>query len=120
MATAPTKTDAGLVARLQERDRAAWDELYREYEERLSRFAYRLTGNEHDAADLVVGVGEVGGVDVGLADVELLRVIRQRVPRGDVFRPGGELGVLRDHPELLLIGEDRVAQHSIGHELRVT
>jgi len=53
MATAPTKTDAGLVARLQGRDRAAWDELYREYEERLSRFAYRLTGNEHDAADLV-------------------------------------------------------------------
>jgi RNA polymerase sigma-70 factor (ECF subfamily) len=53
MAAAPTKTDAGLVARLQERDRAAWDELYREYEERLFRFAYRLTGNEHDAADLV-------------------------------------------------------------------
>jgi RNA polymerase sigma-70 factor, ECF subfamily len=45
MATAPTKTDAALVARLQE--------LYREYENRLSRFAYRLTGNEHDAADLV-------------------------------------------------------------------
>lgn len=53
MAIADTKADAGLVARLQERDRAAWDELYREYEQRLSRFAYRLTGNEHDAADLV-------------------------------------------------------------------
>jgi RNA polymerase sigma factor (sigma-70 family) len=53
MATAPPKAEAGLVARLRERDRAAWDELYREYEERLFRFAYRLTGNEHDAADLV-------------------------------------------------------------------
>ncbi len=42
-----------LVSRLKRREREAWDELYRLYEPRLMRFAYRLTGNQHDAADLV-------------------------------------------------------------------
>jgi RNA polymerase sigma-70 factor (ECF subfamily) len=53
MAAAPAATDAALVARLRERDRSAWEEVYRAYGERLYRFAYHLAGNPHDAADLV-------------------------------------------------------------------
>lgn len=51
MATMPT--DTSLVLRLQQRDRYAWEELYRAYEPRLRRFAHSLTGNGHDADDLV-------------------------------------------------------------------
>ncbi len=53
MATAPPRSDVALLERLRERDRSAWDELYRLYEGRLYGFAYRLCGNPHDAADLV-------------------------------------------------------------------
>ena len=53
VAAAAPDSAAALVTRLQTRDRQAWDELYTQYEPRLSRFAYRLTGNPHDAADLV-------------------------------------------------------------------
>src|SRR4051812_1303536 len=53
MATAPASADAVLVRRLRERDRTAWAELYDEYAPRLRPFAYRLTGNSHDADDLV-------------------------------------------------------------------
>lgn len=53
MATAPPRPDAALLERLRTRDRTAWDEVYRLYEGRLYGFAYRLTGNPHDAADLV-------------------------------------------------------------------
>ena len=40
MATAPTRTDATLVRRLQARDGAAWEELYAEYQPRLRAFGY--------------------------------------------------------------------------------
>ncbi len=53
MATAPPRPDAVLIRRLRERDRTAWEKLYAEYGPRLHGFAYRLAGNEHDAADLV-------------------------------------------------------------------
>ena len=53
MAIAPTTTDATLVRRLQERDAAAWEDLFAEYQPRLRAFGYRLTGNVHDAEDLV-------------------------------------------------------------------
>lgn len=53
MATAPPLGDAVLVRRLRERDRTAWEEVYADYGRRLHGFAYRLTGSEHDAADLV-------------------------------------------------------------------
>ena len=45
--------DASLVRRLQQRDRLAWEELYTTYEPRLRRFAISLSGNPHDADDLV-------------------------------------------------------------------
>src|SRR5829696_285640 len=53
MATAPPSADAVLVQRLHERDRTAWAELYEEFGPRLRPFAFRLTGNVHDADDLV-------------------------------------------------------------------
>jgi RNA polymerase sigma-70 factor (ECF subfamily) len=53
VATAATWSDSKLLLRLRRRDRTAWDELYRTYEKRLYGFAYRLSGNQHDAADLV-------------------------------------------------------------------
>jgi RNA polymerase sigma factor (sigma-70 family) len=53
MAIAPSRPDSALLERLRARDRTAWDELYRLYEGRLYGFSYRLTGNPHDAADLV-------------------------------------------------------------------
>src|SRR5215211_1668557 len=52
MAIAPG-ADAALVRRLRERDRSAWGEIYAEYGPRLRPFAFRLTGNPHDADDLV-------------------------------------------------------------------
>src|SRR5262245_7434217 len=53
MATAPSRADSALVRRLHDRDRTAWEELYADYGPRLRSFAYRLTGNGHDADDLV-------------------------------------------------------------------
>ena len=66
-------------------------------------------------ADLVVGVGDVGGEDLGLAGEHLLAVGVERVPLRQVVRPGGELGVLRDHAEPLLVGEDLVAHGVPAH-----
>jgi RNA polymerase sigma factor (sigma-70 family) len=53
MATVPRTPDAELLRRLRTRDRTAWEELYAEYQPRLRAFAYRLSGNPHDAEDLV-------------------------------------------------------------------
>jgi len=52
MAAAPASREAEFIVRLRERDRTAWEELYRGYSDRLYAFAYRLTGNQRDAADL--------------------------------------------------------------------
>ena len=59
-----------------------------------------------DAADLVVGIGHVGGPDVDLAQVEPLLVGGQRLPLGQEIRPGRKLGVRRHDAELLLVLED--------------
>ena len=53
MTVAPAPSDAALVARLRSRDRTAWEDVYALYSERLYKFAYHLTGNPHDSADLV-------------------------------------------------------------------
>jgi RNA polymerase sigma factor (sigma-70 family) len=53
MTVAPAPSDAALVARLRSRDRTAWEDVYALYGERLYKFAYHLTGNPHDSADLV-------------------------------------------------------------------
>lgn len=53
MATVARTPDVELLRRLRARDRQAWEELYAEYQPRLRAFAFRLTGNVHDADDLV-------------------------------------------------------------------
>ena len=53
MATEERAPDAELILRLRARDRSAWEQLYAEYQPRLRAFAYRLSGNVHDADDLV-------------------------------------------------------------------
>jgi RNA polymerase sigma factor (sigma-70 family) len=53
MATAARTPDAELLLRLRKRDRAAWEELYAEYQPRLRSFGLRLSGSGHDADDLV-------------------------------------------------------------------
>jgi len=53
MATVERAPDAELILRLRARDRSAWEQLYGEFQPRLRAFAYRLTGNVHDADDLV-------------------------------------------------------------------
>src|SRR3954466_16119846 len=53
MSTAPPRADAVLVKRLRQRDRSAWEDVYAAYGPRLRPLAYRLTGNSHDADDLV-------------------------------------------------------------------
>ena len=79
-------------------------------DQRVVELAHVLDRLDHPP-DLAVGVGEVGGVDVGLPDEELLLVRRELVPRlQQVRRPGGKLGGLGDHPEPLLVGVDGVAE----------
>ena len=63
-----------------------------------------------DAADLMVRIGEVGGVDVHLLDEQPLLHRTERVPLGQFLRPGRELGVRRHDAQSLLVGEDRLAQ----------
>ena len=79
-------------------------------DQRVVELAHVLDRLDH-AADLVVGVGHVRGEDVDLPEEHLLLVGRERVPLlQQVVRPGRQLGVRRDHAELLLVGEDLLAQ----------
>ena len=59
-----------------------------------------------DAADLIVGVSEVGPIDIRLLDEELLILKTEGVPLGQVFRPWCQLGVLGHDAQALLVGED--------------
>ena len=62
-------------------------------------------------ADLVVGVGHVGGENIHLPQEELLLIRRELIPLlQQVLRPGRQLRVLRDDAELLLVLEDLLAQ----------
>ena len=61
-------------------------------------------------ADVVVGVLHEPGVDLHLAGQHRLEVVGHVVPRRDLGWAGGELGVGRDHAEVLLPGEDLLAQ----------
>jgi hypothetical protein len=47
-------TDTELVRRLQTREPAAWDEVYRVYGDRLYGFAYRLSGNPGASATVTI------------------------------------------------------------------
>ncbi len=68
-----------------------------------------------DAADLVVGIGGIGGEDLDLPDEELLLDVGQLVPRLDVLRrPGRERRVLRHEAHLLLVLEDGFTQRLVA------
>jgi hypothetical protein len=64
----------------------------------------------HEPADVVVGVLQEPGVDLHLAGQHRLEVLGHVVPGRDLGRPGGQLGVLGNHPELLLAGEGLLPQ----------
>ena len=78
-------------------------------DERVVELAQVVDGLDHPA-DFVVGVGHIGGEDIRLADEQLLLIGIEAIPLRQAVRPGRELGVCRDHAELLLVGEDRLAQ----------
>ena len=63
-----------------------------------------------DPPDGMVGVLQESGVDLHLAGQDRLQDVRHVVPGLDLLGPGGELGVGRDHPQLLLPGEDLLPQ----------
>ena len=64
----------------------------------------------HQPADLGVGVGQEPGVDLHLAGQHRLEVVGHLVPVRDLRVERGQLGVGRDHAELLLPFEDLLAQ----------
>jgi RNA polymerase sigma factor (sigma-70 family) len=102
MATAVRTSDAGLLLRLRERDRLAWEELYAEYQPRLRAFAFRLSGNVHDADDLVQetfarAVPRLDRLDPETADVgaylfaTLRNLFLKQVERGRRQQPVAEV-----------------------------
>ena len=86
-------------------------------DQRVVEFAHVFDCLDHPA-DLMVGIGHVGGKDLRLADEELLLVGTERVPLRELgaavfglpVRPRRELGIRRDHAEPFLVGEDLLAQ----------
>ena len=63
------------------------------------------------AADVVIGVLEEPGVDLHLPLQDRLQLLGHVLVGGDLLMPGRELGVGRDHPELLLPRERLLTQH---------
>ncbi len=62
-----------------------------------------------DPTDLMVGVGEVGPIDVRLLDEELLLLPTERIPLRQFLRPRRQLGVRGHDAQALLVGEDGLA-----------
>jgi hypothetical protein len=60
--------------------------------------------------DMVVGVLHEPGVDLHLAGEHRLQVVGHVLPGRNLGRAGGQLGVGRNHPQLLLAGEGAFAQ----------
>ena len=78
-------------------------------DERVVELAQLLDRVDH-ATDVVVGVLREAGVDLHLAGVERLQVVGEAVPGGEGLVARRQLGVRRDHPELLLPGEGLLPQ----------
>lgn len=124
MATAVGTPDTELLRRLRSRDRTAWEELYAEYQPRLRAFAYRLSGNVHDADDLVQetfvrAVPKLDRLDPETAEIApylfatLRNLFLKQVERGKRQQPVAEVPepalptAIEDDPErsLLLTGQ---------------
>ena len=91
-------------------------------DERIVELALVLDFLDHPA-DFMVGVGGIGGEHLGLAGVKRLLDQRERIPSRQLgaavvvltIRPWGELRLRRDHAELLLVGENLLAQLFPAH-----
>ncbi len=83
-------------------------------DQRVVELAHVLDRLDH-AADFVVGIGRVARVHLGLPGKQLLLVGRKRLPLRQAIRPVGQLGVVGDHSQALLVGEDPVAQDIPAH-----
>ena len=64
----------------------------------------------HEPADVVVGVLEEAGVHLHLPREHRLEIVGHVVPGRDLLGPLGQLGLGRDHAELLLARERLLAQ----------
>ena len=79
-------------------------------DERVLELAHLLDRVEQPP-DVPVGVLLEAGVDLHLPRVQLLLVLRERVPGREALRSGRQLGVGRDHAQLLLPLERLLAEH---------
>ena len=77
-------------------------------DQRVVQFA-KVFDRLDDAADLVVGVGEIGAVHVSLLDEEFLLFPIERIPLRQAIRPCGQLSVVGHNAQFLLVGKDGVA-----------
>jgi RNA polymerase sigma factor (sigma-70 family) len=129
MATAPPQADAVLVGRLRERDPTAWAELYDEHGPRLRGFAYRLTGNPHDADDLVQetfvrALPRLDRIDPDRADLgpylhtTLRNLFLKSVERGRRSRPVAEVPETDDPVAIEDDPERGTLLHSQQEEVR--
>src|SRR5262249_2681801 len=73
----------------------------------LAKILYRL----NDATNFMIRIGEISGVDFGLADEEALCVRRQAGPVRKEVGPGRKLRVVRDDTQALLIFKDLLSQN---------
>ena len=69
----------------------------------------------NDPADLMIGIGYVGGKHLGLMRIELLLDQRKGVPLRQDIRPRRELGTRRNDAEPLLVDENLLAQLLPAH-----
>src|SRR5262245_38188788 len=81
-------------------------------DERVVELAHILDRLDHPT-NLMIGVGEVGGVYLRLANKQLLLCVGQPIPAlQQLVRPRRQLGVLRNHTELLLRKSARARRSS--------
>ena len=78
-------------------------------DQRVVRFSFFLHGIQN-AADFVVGVGKIGGIDLCLSCEELFLVGWERVPGRKTGRTSGQLCCCWNNAQLLLTGEGFFAQ----------
>ena len=78
-------------------------------DERVVQLAELVDRVDHPA-DVVVGVLRIAGIDLHLARIERLQLVRHVLPGGERFVAFGQLRVRGDDPELLLPGEGLLAQ----------
>ena len=83
-------------------------------DQRVVEFAQILDFLDH-AADLVVGIGRIGGEHLRLPGEEFFLVRRERVPFRQRVRPGRKLRIRGNDPQPLLVGEDLLAHGIPAH-----